>query len=175
MNEFQITCRKLSMSLPNKHYQTLLARLKEKIRQAKVKAILSVNFYLIQVYWEIGNTIAQQQHAEGWGAKTVDNLSSDLKAEFTDMKGLSIRNLRYMRDFATAYPHFPFLQEPLAKLDDDSILQPTAAKLSKTKSLKTKNQILQVPLAKLQDIEKVNNGAGATCTNTMVPSHHFTG
>ena len=136
-------------SLPNKDYQTLLNGLKEKIRQARVKAILSVNFYLIQVYWEIGNTIAQQQQAEGWGAKTVDTLSGDLKAEFADMKGLSPRNLRYMRDFATAYPHFPFSQEPLPKLGDDAILQPTAAKLSKTKSPKIKNKILQPSAAKL--------------------------
>lgn len=136
------------MTLPNKDYQTLLNGLKEKIRQARVKAILSVNYYLIQVYWEIGNTIAQQQQAEGWGAKTVDNLSRDLKAEFTDLKGLSPRNLRYMRDFATAWPHFPFLQEPLAKLTDDPILQPPAAKLGATRSLKVKNQILQPPAAK---------------------------
>ncbi len=61
------------MTLPSNDYQTLLNGLKEKIRQARVKAILSVNYYLIQVYWEIGNTIAQQQQAEGWGAKTVDN------------------------------------------------------------------------------------------------------
>lgn len=134
--------------LPDKNYQTLLNSLKEKIRQARVKAVVSVNYYLIQVYWEIGNTIAQQQHAEGWGAKTVDNLSRDLKAEFTDMKGLSPRNLRYMRDFATAYPHFPFLQAPLAKLKDESILQPSAAKLEAAGSLKNKSKILQPPAAK---------------------------
>ncbi|MEO7802118.1 MAG: PDDEXK nuclease domain-containing protein [Ginsengibacter sp.] len=136
------------MTLPGNDYQTLLNGLKEKIRQARVKAIRSVNYYLIQVYWEIGNTIAQQQQAEGWGAKTVDNLSRDLKAEFTDMKGLSPRNLRYMRDFATAWPHFPFSQEPLAKLTDESILQPPAAELGATKSLKTKNEILQPQAAK---------------------------
>ncbi|MEO6455592.1 MAG: PDDEXK nuclease domain-containing protein [Ginsengibacter sp.] len=122
--------------LQNKDYQTLLNGLKEKIRQARVKAIHAANFHLIQVYWEIGNTIAQQEQAEGWGAKTVDNLSKDLKAEFTDMKGLSPRNLRYMRDFANAYTLFP-------------ILQPLAAKLRSTNSLKIKNKVLQPPAAKL--------------------------
>lgn len=133
--------------LPDKDYQNLLNSLKEKIRQARVKAIFSVNYYLIQVYWEIGNTIAQQQHAEGWGAKTVDNLSKDLKAEFTDMKGLSPRNLRYMRDFATAWPHFPFLQAPLAKLTDEPILQAQLAKLQQTEN--NGNEIVQAPLAQI--------------------------
>lgn len=129
------------MHHPNKDYQTLLNGLKEKIRQARVKAIHAANFHLIQVYWEIGNTIAQQEHAEGWGAKTVDNLSKDLKAEFTDMKGLSPRNLRYMRDFANAYPHFP-------------ILQPPAAKLKSTNSSKIKNKVLQPPAAKLDSASR---------------------
>jgi len=133
--------------LPDKNYQQLLNSLKEKIRQARVKAVVSVNYYLIQVYWEIGSAIAQQQHAEGWGAKTVDNLSKDLKVEFTDMKGLSPRNLRYMRDFANAYPHFPFLQAPLAKLPDVPILQVPLAKLQNRE--KNANAIVQAPLAQL--------------------------
>jgi len=37
-------------------------------------------------------------------------LSADLKAEFLDLKGLSPRNLRYMREFATAYPAGIILQ-----------------------------------------------------------------
>jgi predicted nuclease of restriction endonuclease-like (RecB) superfamily len=53
------------------------------------------------------------------------------------MKGLSPRNLRYMRDFSIAYPNFPFLQAVLAKsvgtggsLDSDQILQGELAKLT---------------------------------------------
>ncbi|MDQ6761055.1 MAG: PDDEXK nuclease domain-containing protein [Bacteroidota bacterium] len=110
-------------------YLALLDDLKKKIREARLKAAFSVNHALLKIYWEIGNTISHQQDARGWGAKTVDTLSRDLRSEFTDMKGLSPRNLRYMRDFAVAYPHFPFLQEPLAKFTDDSILQAPLAKL----------------------------------------------
>ena len=69
----------------------------------------TVNTQLLQLYWEIGNTILQQEKQEEWGAKIVDTLAIDLKAEFPDMKGLSRRNLRYMRDFARAYP---ILQPP---------------------------------------------------------------
>jgi hypothetical protein len=32
----------------------------------------------------------------------IERLAADLRREFPDMKGLSPRNLRYMRDFARA-------------------------------------------------------------------------
>jgi len=113
-------------------YLKILGALKEKIQQARLRAALSVNAQLLNLYWEIGNTIKQQEQREGWGAKTVERLSGDLRTEFPDMKGLSPRNLRYMRDFAVAYPHFPYLQAPPAKSSGQSvtaaIVQPVVAK-----------------------------------------------
>lgn len=46
----------------------------------------------------------------------IGRLSSDLKTEFEDVKGFSVRNLRYMRAFAKVYPNFSILQPPVAKL-----------------------------------------------------------
>ena len=43
-----------------------------------------------------------------WGNKFIDNLSMDLKMEFPEVKGFSIRNLKYMRKFAEEYPDFKF-------------------------------------------------------------------
>ncbi len=113
-------------------YGELLHKLKEKIKTAQQKAILAVNNELLTVYWEIGNAIAEQEQQAGWGGKIVDKLAADLKAEFSEMKGLSPRNLRYMRDFALAYP--AFLQQTAANSqsienDTTTILQQAAAKL----------------------------------------------
>ena len=113
-------------------YGELLQKLKEKIKTAQQKAILAVNNELLTIYWEIGNTISEQEQQAGWGGKIVDKLAADLKTEFPDMKGLSPRNLRYMRDFALAYP--AFLQQPAAKTETrenntNLILQQAAAKL----------------------------------------------
>jgi hypothetical protein len=36
----------------------------------------------------------------------VDRLSADLQAEVPDMKGLSARNLQYMKAFARLFPNF---------------------------------------------------------------------
>ena len=55
-----------------------------------------------------------QEHS--WGSKVVDQLAGDLRRAFSDMKGLSPRNLRYMRSFAEAWSDASILQAPLAKL-----------------------------------------------------------
>jgi predicted nuclease of restriction endonuclease-like (RecB) superfamily len=49
-------------------------------------------------------THSRRQSEEGWGAKVSDRLSVDLRTEFPGMRGLSTRNLVYMRTFAAAYP-----------------------------------------------------------------------
>lgn len=115
-------------------YVRVLTDLKTKIRQARQRAILAANAELLRLYWEIGKAILKQEQSEGWGRKTVERLSKDLRVEFPDMKGFSPRNLRYMRDFSIAYPHFPILQGHLAKLNSSEqqapILQDALAKLS---------------------------------------------
>ncbi len=119
----------------SKNYMIVLQTLKERIRQARLRAVVAVNNELLTVFWEIGNTIRKQEKAEGWGTKTVERLASDLKIEFPDMKGLSPRNLRYMREFVLAYPKFTILQRPVAKLNNNdknqsfAILQQAVAKL----------------------------------------------
>lgn len=119
----------------SKNYPVILNNLKEKIRNARLHAAITVNNLLLGIYWEIGFTINQQEDEEGWGAKTVERLATDLRLEFPDMKGLSPRNLRYMRDFALAYPKFTILQQAVAKLasgkknDAVTILQQSVAKL----------------------------------------------
>jgi predicted nuclease of restriction endonuclease-like (RecB) superfamily len=119
----------------SKNYMTVLQTLKERIRQARLRAVVAVNKELLTVFWEIGNTIRKQEKSEGWGTKTVERLASDLKIEFPDMKGLSPRNLRYMREFVVAYPKFTILQRSVAKLNNNNknpsftILQQAVAKL----------------------------------------------
>ena len=100
----------------SKNYAGILKSLKEKIRLKRLQASILVNTQLLELYWEIGNTILQQQAQKGWGAKVIDRLSKDLRADFPDMKGLSVRNIKYMRAFAEAYPDFSFVQAPLAQI-----------------------------------------------------------
>ena len=68
-------------------YREFIISLKDRIRAAQVKAALSVNRELVLLSWEIGNDILTRQEKEGWGAKVIERLSSDLMHEFPGMKG----------------------------------------------------------------------------------------
>lgn len=96
-------------------YISLLEELKNKIKISQNRAILSVNKELIFLYYEIGKIILKNQSQKGWGSKIIENLAEDLRKEFPNMKGLSLRNLRYMRLFAESYPA-EIVQEMLAQL-----------------------------------------------------------
>jgi len=97
-------------------YAELLESLKMHIRQAQVRAALSVNRELVLLYWHIGREILQRQQREGWGAKVINRLALDLGREFPEMKGFSPRNLKYMRAFAEAWPDETIVQEALAQI-----------------------------------------------------------
>jgi predicted nuclease of restriction endonuclease-like (RecB) superfamily len=88
----------------DENYAAFLRSLKERIRQAQIKAALAVNNELILLYWQIGREILNRQQQEGWGTKVIERLAQDLKQEFPDIGGFSSRNLKYMRALAEAYP-----------------------------------------------------------------------
>ena len=52
----------------------------------------------------------------GWGPKVIDRLASDLQKEFPDMKGLTRRNLFFMRAFAEAFPGGPIAKQAVSQL-----------------------------------------------------------
>jgi predicted nuclease of restriction endonuclease-like (RecB) superfamily len=92
-------------------YAAWLADLKTQIRTARLKASLAVNSELIRLYWRIGNEIVHRRASQSWGAKVIDQLAKDLRAEFPDMRGLSLSNLKYMARFAEAWPDGLFGQQ----------------------------------------------------------------
>lgn len=100
----------------SKSYQDLLASLKTRIRTAQVRAATAVNQELVLLYWSIGKEILARQRTDGWGTRVIERLSKDLRSEFPDMQGLSLRNLGYMRSFAEAWPDESILQQAAAKL-----------------------------------------------------------
>ena len=105
------------MKIVDSEYKSIMIDLKEKIRLSQQRAILFVNHELVLLYWEIGSIILKKQFEKGWGVKIIDTLSYDLKEAFPEGKGFSIRNLKYMRQFAQTYPDKQFVQETLAQLN----------------------------------------------------------
>lgn len=97
-------------------YKNLFNEIKEKVKTSQMKAAISVNKELIQLYWEIGISVFEKQKKEGWGAKTIEKLAKDLKSSFPDMRGLSFRNLKYMVMFSKEYPDFLIGQQAVAQI-----------------------------------------------------------
>jgi predicted nuclease of restriction endonuclease-like (RecB) superfamily len=105
----------MPISTPS-NYAAWLESLKTQIRTARIKASLAVNKELVLLYWRLGREIIDRQVTEGWGAKVIDQLANDLKAEFPDMTGLSPRNMKYMRAFAEAWADEAIVQQAVAQL-----------------------------------------------------------
>jgi len=102
------------VTLPPDGYGELLESLKERIRIAQVRARISVNRELIQLYWDIGREVAVRQQEEGWGSAAIERLSRDLRGAFPDAQGFSPRNLWRMRALYLSYTRevAPLLPHP---------------------------------------------------------------
>lgn len=99
-------------------YPVLLASIKERIRLARARAIMAVNAELNALYWEVGALIADRQQRDGWGAGVIPRLARDLRNEFPEEKGLSVRNIGRMLAFHREYPYLGFLPQAVAKMED---------------------------------------------------------
>jgi len=103
------------LSLVVEGYDDFLRDLKERIRSAQVKAALAVSHQLVTLYWNIGRQLIAEQMRRGWGAKVIDCLAADLRHAFPELKGFSLRNLKYMRALAEAYPDAEIVQQVVAQ------------------------------------------------------------
>lgn len=97
-------------------YMEVLGRIKERVRQERLRVVLAANTVMTIMYWDIGNLILERQKQAGWGAKVIDRLASDLRSSFPEQKGFSPRNLKYMRSFAASWPERSIVQEVLAQI-----------------------------------------------------------
>ena len=72
-----------------------------------------MNQELVLLYWQLGHDILTRQEKQGWGAKVIDRLASDLKAAFLDDPALrEDDNLVHARQRG----------EPVRDADDSALL-----------------------------------------------------
>jgi predicted nuclease of restriction endonuclease-like (RecB) superfamily len=103
------------IELPSDYAETL-SEIKLRIQQERLRVVLAANSAMVLLYWDIGRMILDRQERAGWGARIIDRLAADLHEAFSDMKGFSPRNLKYMRAFAAAWPARAIVQEALAQI-----------------------------------------------------------
>ncbi|MEY3243198.1 MAG: hypothetical protein RIR11_4637 [Bacteroidota bacterium] len=127
----------LTMNKPQLElYATLLGDIKNRIRQAQIKATLSANGEMIAMYWDIGKMIQERQQLKGWSAAVIPRLSKDIRNELPEIKGFSERSIGRMLSF---YRHYPILPQAVAKLGNDSNLPQPLAKIE------IQDLVLQIP------------------------------
>ena len=72
-----------------------------------------MNRELIMLYYHIGKVINEHKT---WGSKFIENLAADIRISFPNVKGYSVRNLKYMAKFAETYPDEEFVQTVSAQI-----------------------------------------------------------
>ena len=111
----------------NSEFKNWVSQLKKDIRSAQVKAAIKVNTELLRLYWRMGADICEKQKSASWGDGWLKELSRELMAEFPDMKGLSYRNLKYVRQWYQFYKEqLTIGQQVVAQLGDVNMQQPVA-------------------------------------------------
>ncbi|VAW58888.1 hypothetical protein MNBD_GAMMA11-648 [hydrothermal vent metagenome] len=89
----------LSKFTHNDDYKNWLREIKQSFKQAQLTAVVKVNSTLLEFYWQLGSEIAKKQLSRTWDDGFLTQLSKDLSSEFTDIKGFSLRNLKYIRQW----------------------------------------------------------------------------
>lgn len=106
-------------------YPSLLRQIKHRVSFAQQKAMYAANEELLHMNWDIGEMLTKSQETDGWGKKTLQRLAVDLKNEYPEKKGFSVRNMQCMMQFYQEYNK----ELTLVKMHNYAIAQPSVAQL----------------------------------------------
>lgn len=92
-----------------------VANIKEVIEKAQHSAVRAVNHVRVQMYWQIGQHIVEEEQqgkeqAE-YGAYIIKTLANELEQDFGS--GFSVRQLEFCRQFYTTFPNTNALRSQL--------------------------------------------------------------
>lgn len=101
------------MLMNSNEYLATIEQVKQEIKAAQYRATVRVNTELTMLYYHIGTVINQHKT---WGSKFIENLARDIKIDFPDATGYSVRNLKYMAKFAETCTDAEFVQQAVAQI-----------------------------------------------------------
>jgi len=93
----------MSDKLNNNQYSKILHYIVTEIKSTRVTIAQKINSSMMQMYWNIGKRLSEEQLEKGYGSSVVKRLSNDLRQEFPDTTGFSPRNLWNMKNFYEFY------------------------------------------------------------------------
>lgn len=85
-------------------YRAAFELISNQVRTTRGRVQLAANAHLIHLYWGIGRVLLDRSTDARWGTGVLRRLAEDLRREFPAVKGFSATNLKYMRQFAAAWP-----------------------------------------------------------------------
>ena len=81
-------------------YISIVENIKREIKAAQYRAAIHANVDMLLLYHDIGCVINEHKL---WGNRFIDNLATDIRIDFPESKGYSVRNLKYMAKFAARF------------------------------------------------------------------------
>ena len=102
------------MSQINKNdFVKIVSDIKNEIRTTQVRTIQQVNGNLILMYFRIGKILYENSE---YGSHFIDDIATEIRLTFPELKGFSSRNLWKMRSFYNEYMDNPILPQAVAEL-----------------------------------------------------------
>ncbi len=87
----------------DKEYVQWIHDIKQRFRNAQIKASVKVNSEQLLFNWQLGRDLVTRKAEEKWGSGIVEQVSLDLQAAFPKAKGFSARNLWFMKQWYDFY------------------------------------------------------------------------
>ena len=141
--------------------QRAFADVVEMIRTSRGRALAAVNSVLIDLYWKVGEFVAQRSRTDGWGKGTVAALSAYIQERHPGLRGFSPQNLWRMRQFFEAYCDRP----ELSTLLENSRGHPTCTSSPSRSARRSASSICAWRRTSDGQCEKSPDRSTARCSN----------
>ena len=107
-------------------YTQWISEVKRRYLGTQIKAAVKINSDQLLFNWQLGRDLVERKAEEKWGSGVVEQVSLDLKAEFPNEKGFSVRNLWNMKRWYSFYSQD---SEQVLALSDKAYQEISAIKL----------------------------------------------
>ena len=94
-------------------FKNIINDIKQEIKSTQYKVAVQSNISLISMYFRLGKILNDNYK---YGNKFIDEVSKDLKIEFPNSTGFSVRNLKYMKKFYIEYKDDELVQQLVAQV-----------------------------------------------------------
>ena len=128
------------------NFKQIINDIKLDIKSTQLKTVMQVNYNLINLYFRLGKILYDNYE---YGNKFIDEVAKELKLEYPNTTGYSVRNLKYMKKFYTEYK-------------DDEVMQQLVAQVPWGHNIVLMDKVKDKEIRKIYLQETINNNWGRT-------------